>query len=63
MRKVLFMDFYGTVVYENGSQSEEVIRRIFRAGNAESPEEIVSYWRKEYGGFLENCVGERYRRQ
>ena len=63
MRKVLFMDFYGTVVYENGPQSEEVIRRIFRAGNAESPEEIVSYWWKEYGGFLENCVGERYRRQ
>lgn len=63
MRKAVFMDFYGTVVYENEPHSEEVIRRIFRAGRAESPEEIVSYWWKEYGSFLQKCVGDKYRRQ
>lgn len=41
MRKEVFMDFYGTVVCENGPHSEEVILRILRAGKAESPDEIV----------------------
>lgn len=63
MRKAVFMDFYGTAVYENGPHSEEVIRRIFRAGNAQNPEEIVLYWWKEYGSFLQDCVGDNYRRQ
>ncbi|KQO04671.1 hypothetical protein ASF12_14180 [Paenibacillus sp. Leaf72] len=40
--KVIFLDFYGTVVYENGPISYEVIKRVFKSGNAKTPEELLN---------------------
>lgn len=42
MVRAVFMDYYGTVVRENGPIAMEVVQRVFEGGNAESPEGVVS---------------------
>lgn len=60
MIRGLFCDFYGTVVYENGPKSYEVIKRVFKNGNAESPEQVVEYWWKSFGKLLSESYGDNY---
>lgn len=63
MIKALFCDFYGTLVHENGPISYEVIRRIYKGGNARSPEEAVSYWWESISRRLQDACGPNYRTQ
>lgn len=61
--KAVFCDFYGTVVYENGPQSFEVIKRIFKNSEAPSPEAVVGYWWKVFAERLAAAYGENYQTQ
>lgn len=63
MIRGLFCDFYGTVVHENGPRSYEVIKRVFKNGNAESPEQVVEAWWKSFGKLLSESHGDNYRTQ
>ena len=59
----IFCDFYGTVVYENGPISYEVIMRVYKSGNAQSPEAVVEYWWSTFRKVLDEHCGENYRLQ
>jgi len=48
MIKAVFMDYYGTVAYENGPITLEVVKNIFKNSKAESMEEVFGYWWKTY---------------
>lgn len=48
MIKALFMDYYGTVAYENGPIMLEVIQSVYKNSTAKSPEEIFIYWWKTF---------------
>lgn len=63
MIKALFMDFYGTVVSDNGPFSYEVIKRVYKSGTAQSPDEVVAYWWKEFKIKTDQSFGENYRTQ
>lgn len=56
----LFCDFYGTVVHENGPKSYEVIERVFKSGNAKSPEQVVQCWWKSFSKLLGESYGPNY---
>lgn len=63
MLKAIFMDFYGTVVYETSPSSIDVIRRIYTSGNADSIKEVTSYWWKTYKEQLAYANGANYKTQ
>lgn len=63
MVRAVFMDYYGTVARENGPIAMEVVQRVFKSGNAESPEEVFLYWWKTYKAKLARANGESFRTQ
>lgn len=63
MIKAIFMDYYGTVTYENGPIAEKVVKRIYENGDAGSPEAVFRYWWKLYKGKLEEANGKDFRTQ
>lgn len=40
MIKAFFLDFYGTVVYEDGEIVKKISQLIYETGKADSPSEI-----------------------
>lgn len=63
MLKAVFIDFYGTVVYEDGEVIKEVEQEIFATGKAENTSEIGSYWWKEFQAAFHNAYGESFETQ
>ena len=50
MVKALFLDFYGTVVHEDGEIIREITKIIMNTGGAGSTEEIGRFWWSEFQG-------------
>lgn len=63
MIKAIFIDFYGTVVYEDGEVIEKVEQEIFDTGNAVTKSEIGSYWWKEFQTAFHNAYGDCFETQ
>lgn len=63
MVQAVFIDFYGTVVYEDGAVIKEVTREISETGNKENPADIGAYWWKEFQSAFTASFGESFRLQ
>jgi len=48
MIKAFFLDFYGTVVYEDGEIVKKISQLIYETGKADSPSEIDSFWWNDF---------------
>ena len=48
MVEAIFIDFYGTVVFEDGENVAKISRIIYETGKAESVREIGNYWWKRF---------------
>ena len=54
MIKAFFVDFYGTVVHEDGEVIKKITQIIFDTGNAGNKGEIGSFWWNDFQSmFLE----------
>lgn len=63
MIKAIFIDFYGTVVYEDGEVVSKISRLICETGNADSPSEVDAYWWNTFKTLFENSYGENFQTQ
>ena len=63
MIKALFCDFYGTVVYEDDDPINSIVDRIYRAGGAESREEISTFWWRRFSALCAEAFGDDFRTQ
>lgn len=63
MVKAVFIDFYGTVVFEDGENVSRISNRIFETGKAESASKVGSYWWDVFKTLFENSYGENFRTQ
>ena len=63
MLKAVFIDFYGTVVFEDGEVIKKVEQEIFATGKAENTSEIGSYWWKEFQTAFHNAYDDRFEMQ
>lgn len=63
MVQAVFIDFYGTVVYEDGAVIKEVTHEISETGNKENPANIGAYWWKEFQAAFTASFGESFRLQ
>ncbi len=48
MKKAIFLDFYGTVVFEDGENIEKISKIIQDTGEVEDISEVGSYWWNEF---------------
>lgn len=63
MIKAIFIDFYGTIVYEDGEIVKRISQRICKTGKAQSASEVDSYWWNNFKTAFENSYGENFKTQ
>ena len=63
MYKAIFMDFYGTIVYEDGEVVKRISQMIYETGNAQSASQVDVYWWKRFKTLFENSYGETFKTQ
>lgn len=61
MIKAIFVDFYGTVVFEDGEIVKKISQIIYETGNAETVSQIDGYWWNRFKELFENSCGENFR--
>ena len=63
MIKAVFIDFYGTIVYEDGELVKKISHKICETGNAKDSSEVDSYWWNRFKMLFENSYGENFELQ
>lgn len=63
MIKAFFLDFYGTVVHEDGEGVKKISQLIYETGKAESPSEVDSFWWKDFQNLFNNSYGNTFETQ
>lgn len=63
MVKAVFIDFYGTVVHEDGEVIRKVSQEIFDTGKVKNKSEIGSYWWKEFQTAFISAYGDAFETQ
>jgi Predicted hydrolase (HAD superfamily) len=63
MVKAVFLDFYGTVVYEDGEIISKVTQEILETGKAKNKSEIASYWWNEFQTSFISAYGNHFKTQ
>lgn len=63
MIKAIFIDFYGTVVHEDGEVIKQVSQEIFDTGKVNDKSEIGLYWWNEFQTAFTSAYGERFQTQ
>ena len=63
MKKAVFLDFYGTVVFEDGENIEKISKIIEATGEVKDISEVGAYWWNEFYALFVNAYGETFRTQ
>lgn len=63
MLKAVFIDFYGTLVHEDGDVIREISREIFNTGNVNDISDIGRFWWNEFHRLFMNAYGDNFKRQ
>lgn len=63
MKQAIFLDFYGTVVFEDGENVSKISQIIFDTGEVNSPSEVDAYWWKEFYNTFVEAYGAGFRTQ
>lgn len=61
--KAFFIDFYGTVVHEDGLVIKEITRQIMASGHADNESEIAGFWWKEFQDLFMSSHGVTFQTQ
>lgn len=63
MIKAVFVDFYGTIVHEDGAVIKKITQEIFDTGVVEDKSQIGQYWWTEFQTAYMNAYGDAFRTQ
>lgn len=63
MIKAFFLDFYGTVVHEDGEIVKKISQIIYNNGKADSTSEIDAFWWKDFQNLFTNSYGDSFETQ
>lgn len=63
MVKAIFIDFYGTVVHEDGEVIKQISQEIFDTGKVNNKSEIGAYWWNEFQTAFISAYGENFQTQ
>ena len=60
MIKAVFLDFYGTVVHEDGEVIKKITKIIMETGNVDEENKIGAFWWNEFQTMCMNAYGEAF---
>lgn len=63
MVKAVFLDFYGTVVHEDGEVIREITKIIMETGNVRDGKRIGAFWWNEFQTLFMNSYGKTFETQ
>lgn len=63
MIRAVFLDFYGTIVHEDGEVIKKITDIIYNTGNAADKSSIGTFWWKEFQAMFMNSYGETFETQ
>ncbi|MFA9378784.1 MAG: HAD family hydrolase [Lachnotalea sp.] len=63
MIKAVFLDFYGTIVCEDGEVISIITERLFETGTVEHKSDIGSFWWNEFQTMCKNSFGDKFQTQ
>lgn len=63
MIKAVFLDFYGTVVHEDGAVIKEITRIIIETGKVDDKSQIGAFWWNEFQTMFMNSYGSAFEKQ
>lgn len=63
MKEAVFIDFYGTVVHEDGEVIKRVSQEIFDTGKVNEKREIGDYWWREFQSSFLASYGDNFETQ
>ncbi len=63
MLKAIFLDFYGTVVHEDGEVIRKISKRIMETGKTEKLGDIGAYWWNSFQKLFLNSYGDTFETQ
>lgn len=63
MIKAVFLDFYGTVVHEDGAVIKEITRIIIETGKVDDKSQIGTFWWNEFQTMFMNSYGSAFEKQ
>ena len=63
MVKAFFVDFYGTVVYEDGEIIKKITQIIYNTGKVEDKSEIGAFWWNDFQSMFTNSYGDKFETQ
>ena len=61
--KAFFVDFYGTIVHEDGEVIKSITKIICATGKAEDPSEVGVFWWKDFQTMFLNSYGDSFETQ
>ena len=61
--KAFFVDFYGTIVHEDGEVIKSITKIICATGKAEDPSEVGVFWWKDFQTMFLNSYGDSFKTQ
>ena len=63
MIKAFFVDFYGTVVHEDGEIIKKITEIIYDTGKVENKSEIGAFWWNDFQSMFLNSYGDSFETQ
>ena len=63
MIKAFFLDFYGTVVHEDGEIIKKITQIIYDTGEVENMSEIDAFWWNDFQNMFTNSYGDCFETQ
>ena len=63
MIKAFFLDFYGTVVHEDGEIIKKITQIIYDTGKAENKSDIGAFWWNDFQRMFTNSYGDSFETQ
>lgn len=61
--KAFFVDFYGTLVHEDGEVIREITKILCETGRVEDPSEVDTFWWEDFRDMFMNSYGETFETQ
>lgn len=63
MMKAVFIDFYGTLVHEDGKIIKQISQEIYDTGKVDNKSEIGAYWWNEFQSAFNLAYGDNFETQ
>ncbi|MCR4929840.1 MAG: HAD family hydrolase [Lachnospiraceae bacterium] len=63
MIKAFFVDFYGTIVHEDGEVIKEITKIICNTGKEAEPKDVDLFWWQDFQSMFQNSYGENFETQ